>query len=114
MNKKINTVYFSATGTTEKIIWGIADYLISIDKKIIKNNINFTLPKTRQQQLNFTEEDIVIIDCLAINDKQLFRILYTTNKEVTPIAYLKEIYFYHRTFLKLRHCPECGKDKKYF
>lgn len=61
MNKKINTMYFSATGTTEKIICGIADNLINIDKKMIKNNINFTLPEIRQQQLNFTEEDIVII-----------------------------------------------------
>lgn len=61
MNKKINIMYFSATGTTEKVICSLAASLINIDNEIIKNTINFTLPKIRQQKLNFTEEDIVII-----------------------------------------------------
>jgi len=62
MNKKINTMYFSATGTTEKIICGIAgEILENINSNIIINNVNFTPPESRKQQVFFTDEDIVII-----------------------------------------------------
>lgn len=62
MNKKINTMYFSATGTTEKIICGIAGGILeNIDSRIIINNINFTSPENRKHQIFFTEEDLVII-----------------------------------------------------
>lgn len=62
MNKKINVIYFSATGTTEKIVDGIARGILeNIHKNITINNINFTLPENREQQLSFTAEDIVII-----------------------------------------------------
>lgn len=62
MNKKINTMYFSATGTTEKIICGIAREISEkIDSKITIDSVNFTLPESRNQQVSFAEEDIVII-----------------------------------------------------
>jgi len=60
-NKKINAIYFSPTGTTEKVVTGIAkEILENFNKKII-NHINFTLPETRKIALSFTEEDIVIM-----------------------------------------------------
>ncbi|MFL0196528.1 EFR1 family ferrodoxin [Clostridium sp. WILCCON 0269] len=62
MNKKISTVYFSATGTTEKIVGGIAEGIVkNIEKKVVINNIDFTLKEVRNQPLSFTEEDIVIV-----------------------------------------------------
>lgn len=62
MIKKVNGMYFSATGTTEKIVCGIADGILqNIDSKAIVNNINFTLPESREQSVSFTEEDIVVI-----------------------------------------------------
>ena len=49
MNKKINIMYFSATGTTEKIIYGIVNGILkNIDSKVIINSINFTLPESRK------------------------------------------------------------------
>jgi NAD-dependent dihydropyrimidine dehydrogenase PreA subunit len=55
-------MYFSATGTTEKIICGIrAGILENIDSKAIINTINFTLLESRKQPVSFTEEDIVVI-----------------------------------------------------
>jgi NAD-dependent dihydropyrimidine dehydrogenase PreA subunit/flavodoxin len=61
MNKKINTLYFSATGTTEKIVTGIA-------KKIAENDggnmtvspFDFTLPESRKKTYSFNEGDLVI------------------------------------------------------
>ena len=36
MNKKINLMYFSATGTTKKVVYGIADsMLVNLKLKII-------------------------------------------------------------------------------
>ncbi|MCY6372156.1 EFR1 family ferrodoxin [Clostridium ganghwense] len=62
MNKKITTMYFSATDTTKKIVSGIAKKLSeNIDTKITINNVNFTLPEVRKEPVSFTEEDIVIV-----------------------------------------------------
>lgn len=62
MNKKINLMYFSATGTTKKVVYGIADsMLVNLKLKIISKNIDFTLPCVREKRVNFTGEDIVIV-----------------------------------------------------
>ena len=61
MSKKIHTLYFSPTGTTEKIVTGIAE-------KIAENNggistvspIDFTLPESRKKTYSFNKEDLVI------------------------------------------------------
>jgi len=63
MQKKINTLYFSATGTTEKIITEIAAKIakcnnIKVNEGI--NHIDFTLPEARNQLISFTSNDIVI------------------------------------------------------
>lgn len=60
MNKKINTMYFSATGTTKKVVAGIAKKLAEDNDKNI-NHIDFTLPEVRKAAVAFTEEDVVII-----------------------------------------------------
>jgi ferredoxin/flavodoxin len=62
MNKKINLMYFSATDTTKKVVYGIADSMLeNLDLKIITKNIDFTLPYVRERSVSFTGEDIVII-----------------------------------------------------
>ena len=62
MNKKINTMYFSATGTTKKVVCGIADSMLEfLNLKAIIKNINFTKSHIREKSVSFTEEDIVII-----------------------------------------------------
>lgn len=62
MNKKINTVYFSATGTTKKIVAGIAKKISeNIDAKINIQNIDFTLPERRKEPVSFSIEDVVIV-----------------------------------------------------
>lgn len=62
MNKKINTMYFSATGTTEKVVSRIAKE-ISENLNLIEyiKNINFTLPEVRKEPVSFSEDDVVII-----------------------------------------------------
>lgn len=62
MNRKVNTMYFSPTDTTKKIVCGIAEKISeNIDREMIINNIDFTLPKARKKPLSFTEKDIAII-----------------------------------------------------
>ncbi|WP_368487809.1 EFR1 family ferrodoxin [Clostridium sp. BJN0013] len=63
MNKKINTLYFSATGTTEKVVCKIARGILkNIGSETMNiNNIDFTLPKIREQFVSFTGQDIVIV-----------------------------------------------------
>lgn len=61
MNKKVNVMYFSPTGTTEKVVLGIAG---GIAEKIygerLVTSIDFTLPAARQDAVSFTTEDIVV------------------------------------------------------
>lgn len=57
--KNIYAVYFSATGTTEKIVTRIAKGL-SEKMKLPISNIDFTLPKVREEKLQFSAEDIVV------------------------------------------------------
>jgi NAD-dependent dihydropyrimidine dehydrogenase PreA subunit/flavodoxin len=62
INKKINTMYFSATGTTKRIVCGIGEGILeNTDSKITINTIDFTLPESRKDQVLFNDEDIVII-----------------------------------------------------
>lgn len=62
MNQQINTLYFSATGTTEKIVGGIAQHIHSLGN--IRNKIktfDFTLPEARKQSVSFSPSDLVIV-----------------------------------------------------
>ena len=61
MNRKINTLYFSATGTTEKIVTGIAAKIAAhYGSEITINNIDFTLPAARENAISFDEDTLVI------------------------------------------------------
>lgn len=60
MKYKINAVYFSATGTTEKTVKRLSDELAKkFNEKA--NFKDFTLPPGREEPLYFTGEDIVIV-----------------------------------------------------
>jgi len=62
MNKKINTMYFSATETTKKVVTEIAKKLSeNIHGEMIVNSIDFTLPGVRKESVSFQKEDIVIV-----------------------------------------------------
>lgn len=61
MNKKVNLLYFSATGTTKKIVVGIGSRLIENYKESNLNSIDFTLPKGREREVSFSDSDIVIV-----------------------------------------------------
>lgn len=61
MKYKINAVYFSATGTTEKVVKRLADELSKNFNEKSINYKNFTLPSKREESLHFTDEDIVIV-----------------------------------------------------
>jgi NAD-dependent dihydropyrimidine dehydrogenase PreA subunit/flavodoxin len=62
MSKKINALYFSATGTTKQIVTGIANRLSeNIVGKIEINTIDFTLPEARKQAVSFAKEHIVVV-----------------------------------------------------
>lgn len=61
MNQKINTLYFSATGTTEKIVTGIAKKIAeNYGGEIAINNIDFTLPEARKKTFSFDKDTLVI------------------------------------------------------
>lgn len=62
MNKKINTLYFSPTDTTRKIVTDITKELgkCSGQGTTIKN-IDFTLPGERRNAASYEEDDLVII-----------------------------------------------------
>ena len=61
MNKKINTLYFSATGTTEKIVTGIAEKIAkNYGGKFTISNVDFTLPEARKNTFSFDKDDLVI------------------------------------------------------
>ncbi len=60
MKNSVKTFYFSATGTTKKIVIGIAGRLAEISGDIIVANMDFTLPHARKEPASFSREDIVI------------------------------------------------------
>ena len=62
MNQKINTLYFSATGTTQKIVSEIANGIIEqIDSDSEVKDFNFTWPEFRMWNISYTEDDLVIV-----------------------------------------------------
>lgn len=62
MNERINMMYFSATGTTKKVVSGIANKILkNIGMKTTIKSIDFTLPEARKEPVSFTEQDVVII-----------------------------------------------------
>ncbi|MEG6522558.1 EFR1 family ferrodoxin [Desulfotomaculum sp. 1211_IL3151] len=62
MNKKIHAMYFSPTGTTSKVVSGLAKKLSeNMPGTTVLNRINFTLPGVRKEQFSFSQEDVVIM-----------------------------------------------------
>ena len=62
MSKSINALYFTATGTTKKVVSGIAKGIIeNSDGEFTINNLDFTLPAVRKEEISYLEEDVVII-----------------------------------------------------
>ncbi|MDQ7096879.1 EFR1 family ferrodoxin [Desulfosporosinus sp. PR] len=66
MSQAINSMYFSPTGTTKKIVLGIARKLAEStsgkpDQETAARNIDFTLPGIRLKPVSFSEQDVVII-----------------------------------------------------
>lgn len=60
--RKIWEVYFSATGTTEKIVSRIAGRLTALlREKGTLNRLDFTLPKARENPAVFSQEDLVLV-----------------------------------------------------
>jgi NAD-dependent dihydropyrimidine dehydrogenase PreA subunit/flavodoxin len=61
MKKNIQTLYFSATGTTEKIVTGIAEKIAEqYGGKSTVNTIDFTLPEARKKTFSFDKDSLVI------------------------------------------------------
>ncbi len=61
MQKEIKTLYFSATGTTEKIVTGIAENIAKHSGgEIPVGNIDFTLPEAREKIFSFNRDSLVI------------------------------------------------------
>ncbi|EFK09571.1 4Fe-4S binding domain protein [delta proteobacterium NaphS2] len=61
MIKKITTLYFSATGTTEKIVTGIAEKIAkNHGGEITISNFDFTLPEARKKTISFDKDSLVI------------------------------------------------------
>jgi NAD-dependent dihydropyrimidine dehydrogenase PreA subunit/flavodoxin len=62
LNKKIHTLYFSATGTTEKVVTEIANKIsASGDQEAEVHHVNFTLPEARKNPVSFADEDLVVV-----------------------------------------------------
>ena len=60
LNNNVKIFYFSATGTTKKIVTGIAGGLAESSGGKAVVNIDFTLPDGRKKPASFTKQDIVI------------------------------------------------------
>lgn len=63
MDKRIWAVYFSATGTTEKMVCRTADRLASgggSGEERTAKRYDFTLPAARREPASFTSEDLVV------------------------------------------------------
>jgi ferredoxin len=61
LNTNIKTFYFSATGTTKKIVTGIADKLAKHSNNRTTKNIDFTLPDARKEPMSFAKQDLVVV-----------------------------------------------------
>ena len=60
MNLNISLMYFSATDTTKKVAYRVADSML-VNLKRISKNIDFTLPAVRETPVSFTAEELVIV-----------------------------------------------------
>ncbi len=61
MNGKVHTLFFSATGTTEKIVNGIAEKIAeNCGGRDTVHAIDFTLPDARTEPVSFNKDDLVI------------------------------------------------------
>ncbi len=61
MKRKISTLYFSPTGTTEKIVSGIAEKIgENCGGQIVLDNMDFTLPGVREKTVSFDEDTLVV------------------------------------------------------
>jgi len=62
MNKKINTVIFSPTGTTKKVVTRLSNTILEnlLLEEFLKN-FDITLPNGRKESVSFTDKDIVIV-----------------------------------------------------
>ena len=61
MSKRIHALYFSATGTTKKIVTGILDTIAAkMDGGEKFSTIDFTLPNARKQAVSFAKEDFIV------------------------------------------------------
>ena len=62
INKQVHALYFSATGTTKKIVTAIADKISeNAVGKIETIHIDFTLPEARERAVSFSKAHIVVI-----------------------------------------------------
>lgn len=60
-NREITGMYFSPTGTTQKVIVGIAERICeNASGGSNLNIIDLTLPTSRQEPMTFTENDVVV------------------------------------------------------
>lgn len=59
MFKNVWAVYFSGTGTTEKIVTTITEQIVQ-ERMLAQKTADFTKPAQREQKMSFTEQDIVI------------------------------------------------------
>ncbi|HEX3011025.1 MAG TPA: EFR1 family ferrodoxin [Syntrophomonadaceae bacterium] len=61
MKNKVIAMYFSATGTTKKVVSEIAKLISEDIGEEVTDTINFTLPGVRENSVTFNEADLVII-----------------------------------------------------
>lgn len=60
MISTINTMFFSGTGTTRKVVKTLAYNLSILMGKEIRDNIDYSLPEVRKQEAAFNDKDLVI------------------------------------------------------
>lgn len=61
MYAKIRTLYFSPTGTTRKVVLGIAEKLAELSGTDVNlHHCDFTLPAVRKNSFSFDSEDLVV------------------------------------------------------
>jgi NAD-dependent dihydropyrimidine dehydrogenase PreA subunit/flavodoxin len=61
LNNNVKIFYFSATGTTKKIVTGIADKLAAHSNGKRAKQFDFTLPDARKEPTSFTKHDLVVV-----------------------------------------------------
>ncbi|MDM8533989.1 flavodoxin domain-containing protein [Clostridiaceae bacterium HSG29] len=57
----VNIMYFSATGTTKKIIKSLANNFLEVTDNKIKKEVDFTLIHNRKEGIDFNKNDILFI-----------------------------------------------------